>query len=90
MCVVVRAGAHILLAHAAGGGNHIGVRPNLHLDSAGVLLQKVVKNRLLKKARIIAAFNVNGVDFQEATGAVAAQFHFDFCRVDKITFPFSA
>lgn len=90
MRVVVGAGAHILLARTAGGRNHIGVGPNLHLDSVRVLFQKVVNNRLLKKARIITAFNVNGVDLQEAIGTVAARFHFNFCRVHKVTFPFSA
>ncbi len=90
MRVIVRRRTHIFLTSTADGRNHIGVRPNLHLDSSRLLLQKVVKILLLKKARIIAAFYVDGVNFQEVAGVVATRFHFNFRRVHKFTLPFSA
>ena len=90
VCIIVRRRAHVFLAQAAGGRNYIGVRPNFNLDRAWFPFQEVMKGLLLKKARIIAAFDVDGVDFQEIAGVVTARFHFYLCRVHNATLPFSA
>lgn len=65
---------------------YIRVRPNRHLDSSRILLQIVMKIFLLVESRIITAFNVYGVDFQEIAGMAASRFHFDFRCVHNSRF----
>ena len=89
MRIIVGRRAHILLPLVAGGWNHLGIRPNLHLNSTRVLFQKVVKDILFKKTGIAATLDVNGVNLQEVARALTARFHFDFRCVHNITLPFS-
>mgnify|MGYP005802195661 FL=1 len=79
MRVIIRGGAHILLIIFTKSRNYIRKGENFHLNGARVLFQKVVQVSLFEKAGIVTAFDVNGVDLQEATGTVSARFHFDFC-----------
>jgi hypothetical protein len=74
----VRAGADIFLAVDASGWDYIRVGVDLDLDRTWVLLHIVMNNRLLEETGIVAAFNVNLINFKKALGVLAASLHFDF------------
>lgn len=88
LLTAVRTGTDILLSADAYCRHDIRVGINVDLNCTGMFLQVVMKNSLLEESRIVAAFNVNLINFKKALRVVAASLHFDFGSIHHSVYLF--